>query len=667
MAVRRIPHPTCPVEVRRALQQLEDSFFDESSDVDHDATTNFVAAEHVDHSGVSITAGTGLTGGGTIEASRTLSLSHLGIQSLTDPGADRIFFWDESENAAKWLVPDGTTVAITDTTLSVVAGGVDHGGLAGLGDDDHAQYLLANGTRNLTGDLTVDALITIDGRDLSVDGAKLDGIEAGADVTDAANVAAAGAAMVGGAHHDGFSDFVAAEHLSLPNTIANVLSDHDLAAHTGLGLFDSSADVDHGGVGGLADDDHTQYFLADGTRDISGEFNFQPATHKFLFTHNSVSAGGNRCRLAIQGQTSGDQTFLDLYTKDGDRTDDIGVVVWAMGLPTNNTNAELLEFRYDATNNEFAMDTLAGGTGVVRTITLYTSGNRGQFRVETGGGVTLKPAGHEFLFRDNSVSGGGNKPRLAIQPQTSGQQFFLDLFTKDGDSSDDVGVTIWAKGSPTSTTNGELLEFRYDSGNAEFAMDALHGGTGTSRPIGIYTSGNRGQLHLATDGSISMSGALGVTGDITGPNVSSGADPGHTHTGASVPDTSTTEMTNDQGSSIAIGQAVYVSAAGNVKLAKADAAATKVVLGLVLPTTIADSASGLIVTSGAITATTAQWDAVTGGAGGLTAGAIYFLSAGTAGALTSTAPTTDSQYVTRVGQALSTTKMNVSIQPSVLL
>lgn len=38
----------------------------------------------------------------------------------------------------------------------------------------------------------------VDGRDLSVDGAKLDAIEAGADVTDAANVAAAGAVMADG-------------------------------------------------------------------------------------------------------------------------------------------------------------------------------------------------------------------------------------------------------------------------------------------------------------------------------------------------------------------------------------------------------------------------------------------------------------------------------------
>jgi len=114
---------------------------------------------------------------------------------------------------------------------------VDHGNLTGLGDDDHSQYLLANGTRTLTDNLAVTATKTIDGRDISVDGTKLDGIEVGADVTDTVNVTAAGAAMSGGAFHDGFSDFIAAEHLSHPNTIANTLSDHNLAAHTALDLL----------------------------------------------------------------------------------------------------------------------------------------------------------------------------------------------------------------------------------------------------------------------------------------------------------------------------------------------------------------------------------------------------------------------------------------------
>ena len=48
--------------------------------------------------------------------------------------------------------------------------------------DPHTQYLLANGTRELTGNLAVSDTKTIDGRDLSIDGTKLDGIEAGAEV-----------------------------------------------------------------------------------------------------------------------------------------------------------------------------------------------------------------------------------------------------------------------------------------------------------------------------------------------------------------------------------------------------------------------------------------------------------------------------------------------------
>ena len=45
-----------------------------SSQVSHDSTTGFVSNEHIDHSSVSITAGSGLTGGGTIAATRTINV-----------------------------------------------------------------------------------------------------------------------------------------------------------------------------------------------------------------------------------------------------------------------------------------------------------------------------------------------------------------------------------------------------------------------------------------------------------------------------------------------------------------------------------------------------------------------------------------------------------------
>ena len=65
-------------------------------------------------SAADILAGTGLTKTGS-----TISLSHLGLQSLTDPDADRIMFWDDSESALKWLSP-GNSISITTTTLDTV-------------------------------------------------------------------------------------------------------------------------------------------------------------------------------------------------------------------------------------------------------------------------------------------------------------------------------------------------------------------------------------------------------------------------------------------------------------------------------------------------------------------------------------------------------------------
>jgi len=66
----------------------------------------------------SVATGTGLTGGaaGSEGAALTLSLSHLGIESLTDPNADRILFWDDSAGATAWLTA-GTGFSLTGTTL----------------------------------------------------------------------------------------------------------------------------------------------------------------------------------------------------------------------------------------------------------------------------------------------------------------------------------------------------------------------------------------------------------------------------------------------------------------------------------------------------------------------------------------------------------------------
>ena len=54
---------------------------------------------------------------------------------------------------------------------TVVTGGgsaADHGGLTGLNDDDHPRYLLADGTRAMTGDLVMGENLRVDGVDLDI-------------------------------------------------------------------------------------------------------------------------------------------------------------------------------------------------------------------------------------------------------------------------------------------------------------------------------------------------------------------------------------------------------------------------------------------------------------------------------------------------------------------
>ena len=67
----------------------------------------------------------------------------------------------------KSIERDAARLAVLQQVAATVGSPGDHGALTGLGDDDHTQYLLANGTRTLTGNMAVTAGVTIDGVDIS--------------------------------------------------------------------------------------------------------------------------------------------------------------------------------------------------------------------------------------------------------------------------------------------------------------------------------------------------------------------------------------------------------------------------------------------------------------------------------------------------------------------
>ncbi len=121
--------------------------------LNHDSLAEFVANEHVDHSAVTLTAGTGLSGGGTIELDRTFTVDLNELTTETSIAADDFI--------AMVDITDSGSGKITFANLEAV---IDHGNIAGAGDDDHSQYAL------LAGRATGQTLIggTASGEDLTL-------------------------------------------------------------------------------------------------------------------------------------------------------------------------------------------------------------------------------------------------------------------------------------------------------------------------------------------------------------------------------------------------------------------------------------------------------------------------------------------------------------------
>jgi hypothetical protein len=109
-----------------------------------------------------------------------------------------------------------------------------------------------------------------------------------------------------------------------------------------------------------------------------------------------------------------------------------------------------------------------------------------------------------------------------------------------------------------------------------------------------------------------------------------------------------------------IGNALYISSDGHVDLASMD---NPGVAGLSVESVSAD-ATGHYVTEGQVTRE--DWTPVTGSAS-LSAGSLYYLDATSPGLLTATPPEDVGDSIVVIGRALTSTTLDVSIQPPMLL
>ena len=176
------------------------------ADIVHDNLSGFVADEHVAHSGVSITAGTGLKGGGTIASTRDLAIDSAELLSLYNSSIvhDNLsgFVADEhvahggvSITAGTGLKGGGTIASTRDLAidsaelLSLYEPSLRHDNLSGFVANEHVDHSSVSITAGagLSGGGTIAST-----RDLAIDSAELYSLY----------------------KHDNFSDFVADEHVA---------------------------------------------------------------------------------------------------------------------------------------------------------------------------------------------------------------------------------------------------------------------------------------------------------------------------------------------------------------------------------------------------------------------------------------------------------------------
>ena len=196
-----------------------DAIATNDAEIVHDNLSGFVADEHIAHSGVTLTAGTGLNGGGDISASRTFNIDsaelyasfdhdgfsdyvaneHINHTSVTMTAGSGLTGGGDISSTRTFNVGQGTGITVSGDAISTNDAQIVHDNLSGFVADEHVAHsgVTLTAGSGLTGGGDISASRTFN-------------IGQGTGITVSADAIATNDAEI---VHDNLSGFVANEHI----------------------------------------------------------------------------------------------------------------------------------------------------------------------------------------------------------------------------------------------------------------------------------------------------------------------------------------------------------------------------------------------------------------------------------------------------------------------
>ena len=707
----RIPNPSSPSEVRQAFQRLNDStsvlldgalgeiLVGAGADVAPTWTTELttltlLTVDNITINGATIISDTGAISFVNENLTTTGTIDGVNVTSGADPGHTHT-----GASLSAIDISDDTNLAVTspivltDDTLSLDQSAIDHGTIGGLGDDDHTQYhtdaravtwLAANhettynhanydtaygwGDHSLVGYLTAesDTLDDVTGRGATTANAVTVGSLTDSALTSGRIPYASTAGLLAdaaGLTYDGTTFFTTSFNYGPDADNFLTLSDNYYAPPSATSYTNS------GGTG-----DRTALISASST---------------ITFTFGAVSNlidGNSSTDPAVWFATP--QSTAGLYMRfDFSTARLIDEATWTVQYPLGGRTHGY--WKWQGSNN--ATD----WTDIGSSFELVASTDESpQTHTELNGNVNLYRY-YQLIGVSGVFSGACYLLELTFKIDAGDVAYWIpgiQAYYDDGvtvqnlclePAGGNVGIAITqptarlhlpagtaaASSAPLKLNTGTSLTTA-EAGAFEFTDDDLYFTitTGAARKEIALTEGlSSGRVPFATTNGrltdaagLAWNGSLLVATGFSGGGVTTGEDPGHTHTGASLSDIDIAEAEATE--NIAAGLPVYgVAGSATAGLARADTTAKSRVVGLA----IAAAASGHTVTyafGGMLEL--ADWTAV-GGSAALTVNSIYYLAE--TGGITKTPISTTGQYLVELGIAVETTVLLLNIKRPIYL